>query len=175
MKGKTLRRPALRLAASLGLVLGLGLAVPAHAQAPTPMMPMPEPKAGQTDESIPSHRPVQVATGKELIDICRSELSSTPGDGEPQLQRGRCRDFLIGMFADLKVKGRPKPEERFCTEGTVTYARIADLLIAKGQDDTALREGPPQKLVLDSLRAKYPCPEDRPGAAEPQPGTAPAQ
>ena len=169
MKGNTLRRLAPRLAASLGLALGLSFAMPAGAQAPTTIMPLPEPKAGQTEDSVPAHRHVQVADGRQLMEICRTDLSSTPGDGDPQLRRGRCRDFLIGMFADLKAKGRPKPEERFCTEGTVTYARIADLLIARGQDDAALADGPPQKLVLESLRAKYPCPVDPRLEEEPAP------
>ncbi len=145
-------------------VFGLGLtlcvlATAAPAGAQTPPADAPSPAAGQ---AAPAKHPGDMATAKDLVKGCTARLTTDPSTGDPVLSGGRCKEYLIGFFTQQKDNLTPKPEERFCTNGVVSFGKVARTVIDFAEGHADLMEGLPDPLIMAAMHTAYPCTKQDP-------------
>jgi hypothetical protein len=146
-------RPRLAVLA-LAVVLAGSAVPPALAQATV------SPAPGQSE--APPPRPGDVETGRDLVKGCQARLTTDTSTGDRKLSGGRCKDYLVGFFTRQKENLAPKPEERFCTNGLVTFGKIAEILVDHGRDRPDLLDKPPDDLIMSAMRTSFPCAKQDP-------------
>lgn len=146
----------------LGLLLLLGLLAatpPALAQtaAPDAASPPADPAS-----PAPAKKPSDIATARDLVKGCKSRLTADPATGDPVLSGGRCKEYLIGFFTLQKDNLTPKPEERFCTNGMVSFGKVAKTVIDFAEGHADLMDGLPDPVIMAAMRTAYPCTKQDP-------------
>jgi hypothetical protein len=140
-------------------VFGLGLtlcvlAAAAQAGAQTPGPDAPSPAA---NPAAPAKHPGDIATAQDLLKGCKARLTTDPATGDPALSGGRCKEYLISFFTQQKDNLNPKPEERFCTNGVVSFGKVARTVIDFAEGHADLLEGLPDPLIMAAMHMAYPC------------------
>jgi hypothetical protein len=147
--------PRRRLAVlALAVALAGSSVSPALAQMPV------SPSPGQGE--APPARPGDVETGRDLVKGCQARLTTDSATGDRKLSGGRCKDYLVGFFTRQKENLAPKPEERFCTNGLVTFGKIAEILVDYGRDRPELLDKPADDLIMSAMRTSFPCAKQDP-------------
>ena len=145
-------------------VFGLGLtlcvlATAAPAGAQTPPADAPSPAAGQ---AAPAKHPGDIAKAQDLVKGCKARLTIDQATGDPVLSGGRCKEYLISFFTQQKDNLTPRPEERFCTNGVVSFGKVARTVIDFAEGHADLMEGLPDPLIMAAMHTAYPCTKQDP-------------
>ena len=147
----------------LGLLLGLLATAPANAQTAAPdAATAPAAAQGAPGEAAPNRRPGDLATAQDLLKACKARLTADPATGDPVLSGGRCKEYLVGFFTLQKDNLTPKPEERFCTNGMVSFGKVARTVIDFAEGHADLTEGAPDPLIMAAMHTAYPCTKQDP-------------
>ena len=139
------------------LLLGLLAAAPAGAQTAAPDAASPPAGPAST-----AKKPGDIATAQDLVKGCKARLAADPASGDPVLSGGRCKEYLIGFFTQQKDNLTPKPEERFCTNGMVSFGRVAQTVIDFAEGHADLMEGLPDPLIMAAMHTAFPCTKQDP-------------
>ena len=144
----------------LGLLLLLALlTAPPQAVAQTAA---PDAASPPADPAAPAKKPSDIATARDLVKGCKARLTADPATGDPVLSGGRCKEYLIGFFTQQKDNLTPKPEERFCTNGMVSFGRVAQTVIDFAEGRADLMEGLPDPVIMAAMHTAYPCTKQDP-------------
>ena len=99
----------------------------------------------------------------EMRAMCRGESDEAPGFRTgasyrllAQLQRERCRMFLLGIAEGQLQRLEADGHERCLPAGT-PQAEVADALVATLAERSEAAGGTVDELVQDALRARYGC------------------
>jgi hypothetical protein len=145
-----------------GLALSLCiLAVATPAGAQTPPQDAASPGAA-SPAAAPAKHPGDMATARDLVKGCQARLTADPATGDPVLSGGRCKEYLISFFTQQKDNLTPRPEERFCTNGVVSFGKVARTVIDFAEGHADLMEGLPDPLIMAAMHTAYPCTKQDP-------------